>query len=176
MARFVYEAAIMLIMKTINRAYVRTIIFGVEDSLVSTTGLIAGLSVGTSNKSVVIVGGIVGIAVEAISMGAGEYLSDDAIEQASKAKGSRNQASLDGLLMLGSYFIAGLIPLLPVVFLSYPGSLYVSVFLALCGLTALGYIKSRVLGTNPLRGAIKVVVVGGLATLLGIVVGLMFKI
>lgn len=163
-------------MKRADQGYVRTIIFGVEDSLVSTTGLIAGLSVGTNNKSVVIIGGIVGIAVEAISMGAGEYLSDDAIEQATKTKGARSRALIDGLLMLGSYFFAGLIPLLPVIFLSYPESLYVSIFLALCGLAALGYAKSRVLGTNPLHGAVKVVVVGGLATALGIIVGIIFKI
>lgn len=156
--------------------YIRTIIFGVEDSLVSTTGLIAGLGVGTSNKSVVIIGGVVAIAVEAISMGAGEYISDDSIEQASGSDRDRGQALTDGLIMLGSYFLAGLVPLLPVVFFPYPISLYFSITFALIGLFALGYIKSKVLKTNPLRGAIKVVVVGGLATALGIIVGLVFKI
>lgn len=156
--------------------YIRTIIFGVEDSLVSTTGLIAGLGVGTSNKSVVIIGGVVAIAVEAISMGAGEYISDDAIKQAAKKHRGRSQAFADGLIMLVSYFLAGLIPLLPVVFFSYPTSLYFSVFFALIGLFTLGYIKSKVLHTNPLRGAAKVMIVGGLATALGIIVGLVFKI
>ena len=156
--------------------YIRTIIFGVEDSLVSTTGLIAGLSVGTNNKSVVIIGGVVAIAVEAISMGAGEYISDDAIEQADSHHRKRSNALRSGLIMLVSYFLAGLIPLLPVVFFSYPASLYFSIFFALCGLFALGYIKSKVLHTNPWRGAIKVAIVGGLATALGIIVGLIFKI
>ena len=155
--------------------YIRTIIFAVEDSLVSTTGLIAGISVGTHNKAVVIVSGIVGIAVEAISMGASQYISDDAIEQAVKDRRD-SQAFKDGLLMLASYFVAGLIPLLPVIFFSYPTSLYFSVFFALIGLVVLGYLKSKVLHTNPIRGAIKVVIVGGLATLLGIAVGMAFKI
>lgn len=156
--------------------YIRTIIFGVEDSLVSTTGLIAGLGVGTNNKSVVIIGGVVAIAVEAISMGAGEYISDDAIEQASKKHRGRSQAFADGLIMLISYFVAGLIPLLPVVFFTYPTSLYFSVCFALIGLFTLGYLKSKVLHTNPLRGAAKVMIVGGLATALGITVGLIFKV
>lgn len=163
-------------MDIVKNQYIRTIIFGVEDSLVSTTGLIAGLGVGTSNKSVVIIGGMVAIAVEAISMGAGEYISDDAIEQASKLDRKRRRALTDGVIMLVSYFVAGLIPLLPVVFLSYPTSLYVSVVFALCGLFALGYIKSKVLRTNPWRGALKVIIVGGLATALGIAVGLIFKV
>lgn len=163
-------------MSTDKNQYIRTIIFGIEDSLVSTTGLIAGLGVGTSNKSVVIVGGIVAIAVEAISMGAGEYISDDSIEQANKQGRGRSSALNDGLIMLGSYFVAGLIPLLPVVFFSYPTSLYFSIFFALCGLFILGYVKSKVLHTNPWRGAVKVMIVGGLATALGIIVGLIFKI
>jgi len=162
-------------MEIAKNQYIRTIIFAVEDSLVSTTGLIAGISVGTSNKAVVVVSGIVGIAVEAISMGASQYISDDAIEQTIKNR-HNHQALKDGVLMLVAYFVAGLVPLLPVVFVSYPTSLYYSVTLALVGLVILGYVKSRVLQTNPLRGAIKVVIVGGLATLLGIIVGLVFKI
>lgn len=156
--------------------YVRTIIFAIEDSLVSTTGLIAGISVGTNNKSVVIVSGIVAIAVEAISMGASEYISDDSIEQATKQGRRHAQALADGLLMLGSYFVAGLVPLLPVIFFAYPSSLYFSVLFALIGLVILGYVKSKVLHTNPIRGAVKVVIVGGLATILGVIVGLVFKI
>jgi vacuolar iron transporter family protein len=163
-------------MSTQQREYIRTIIFGVEDSLVSTTGLIAGLGVGTNNKSVVIVGGVVAIAVEAISMGAGEYLSDDSIEQANKHAAGRGRALKDGFIMLVSYFFAGLIPLLPVIFFAYPTSLYFSVAFALCGLFILGYVKSKVLKTNPWRGAFKVAVVGGIATALGIIVGLVFKI
>lgn len=163
-------------MKLNKSQSVRTIIFAVEDSLVSTTGLIAGISVGTNNKSVVIVSGIVAIAVEAISMGASEYISDDAIEQATKKNRGRSQAFADGVIMLSSYFVAGLIPLLPVIFLTYPSSLYFSVFFALIGLVILGYLKSKVLKTNPIRGTAKVVIVGGLATILGVVVGLVFKI
>lgn len=162
-------------MEIAKNQYIRTIIFAVEDSLVSTTGLIAGISVGVNNKSVVIVSGIVAIAVEAISMGASQYVSDDAIEETIKTR-HNSQALKDGILMLGSYFAAGLIPLLPVVFFSYPTSLYVSIVFALIGLMVLGYLKSKVLRTNPLRGAIKVVIVGGLATALGIIVGLVFKI
>lgn len=162
-------------MEIAKNQYIRTIIFAVEDSLVSTTGLIAGISVGVNNKSVVIISGVVAIAVEAISMGASQYISDDAIEQTVKNR-HNNQAFKDGILMLFSYFVAGLIPLLPVVFVSYPTSLYWSVSLALIGLILLGYVKSRVLRTNPVRGAIKVVIVGGLATILGIVVGLAFRI
>lgn len=159
----------------LDTEYVRTVIFGVEDSLVSTTGLIAGLAAGTASKSVVIIGGVVAIAVEASSMGASEYISDDAISQAHRG-GKRGEALRSGLLMTFAYFLAGLVPLAPVVFVSYPMSLYIAVILALIGIFILGLVKGRVLHTNPLRGAIKILVVGGLTTLFGLVVGLAFRV
>ena len=163
-------------MAVINREYLRSIIFGIEDSLVSTTGLVAGLSIGAENKKVVLLGGIVAIAVESISMGAGEYLSDDAVEELDKLKRQREDPLTSGLLMFVSYLLAGMVPLTPIIFLSYPTSLWAGVILALLGLFILGFAKGRVLKTNPLRGGLKILIVGGLATLLGIFVGSLFKI
>ena len=55
--------------KRIDSDYVRSSFFGIEDSLVSTTGLIAGVAVGSQNAKYVILAGLVGIAVEAVSFG-----------------------------------------------------------------------------------------------------------
>lgn len=162
-------------MASANKVYARSVIFGIEDSLVSTTGLIVGLAVATTDKRVVFVGGVVAIAVEALSMGAGEYLSEDAIEETDKRRKHR-QSLKSGILMFFSYALSGLVPLLPIVLLSYPLSVYVSVLAALCGLFTLGYIKGKILKTNPLRGAIKILIVGGVATILGIIVGTVFKV
>jgi len=159
-----------------EKVYARSVIFGIEDSLVSTTGLIVGLAVATSDKHVVIVGGIVAIAVEAISMGAGEYLSEDAIEETSKSQPGSSDSLKSGGLMFISYLLAGLIPILPIIFFDYPVSIYLSVTFAFIGLFLLGYIKGRVLHTNPIRGALRILIVGGLATILGIIVGIVFKV
>lgn len=163
-------------MAKINKEYLRSVVFGVEDSLVSTTGLIAGLSIGAENKKIVLLGGLVAITVEAISMGAGEYLSDDAVEELDKLKRHRESPLTSGFLMFISYLSAGFLPLAPIIFLAYPGSLWYSVAFALSGLFMLGYVKGRLLHTNPYRGGIKILVVGGLATLLGVIVGQVFKI
>lgn len=163
-------------MAVINREYLRSIIFGIEDSLVSTTGLVAGLSIGAENKKVVLLGGIVAIAVESISMGAGEYLSDSAVKELDKLKRYRENPLTSGMLMFSSYLLAGMVPLAPIIFLSYPASLWTGVLLALLGLFILGFAKGRVLNTSPLRGGLKILIVGGLATLLGIFVGSLFKI
>ncbi|MBU0649316.1 VIT1/CCC1 transporter family protein [Patescibacteria group bacterium] len=55
--------------------YIRELIFGFEDSLVSTLGAITGIAGGSQDSSIVILAGMVIIFVESISMGAGTYLS-----------------------------------------------------------------------------------------------------
>jgi vacuolar iron transporter family protein len=159
----------------LNKDYLRSVIFGVEDSLVSTTGLIAGLSVGSAYKSVVVLGGIVAIFIEAVSMGAGEYLSDDAVKDLDKVKRASNPL-ISGLLMFTSYLLAGFVPLVPILLLPLGSAIYLSVLLALTGLFLLGYSKGKILHTSPLRGALKIFIVGGLATGLGMAVGFAFKI
>ncbi|MEK7620940.1 MAG: VIT1/CCC1 transporter family protein, partial [Patescibacteria group bacterium] len=62
-------------MKRINKEYLQSAMFGFSDALISTTGVIVGISAGTNNKQIVILAGVVTIMVEAISMGSGQYLS-----------------------------------------------------------------------------------------------------
>ena len=163
-------------MKRVNatdRQYLRTIIFGIEDSLVSTTGLIAGIGVGSDNKKFVLLAGFVAIFIEAISMGAGEYVSDDAVNNGPKQK---NLPIINGFLMFFSYILAGLLPLAPVLLASYPESLAYGILLAFAGLFLLGWAKGKILGTSPLRSGLKILIVGGLATIAGIVIGSFFEI
>lgn len=54
----------------------RELVFGLEDGLVSTLGVITGVATGTGNRLLVILTGLVVIFVEALSMGAGSYLSN----------------------------------------------------------------------------------------------------
>lgn len=162
-------------MKLIDREYLRSILFGVEDSLVSTTGLIAGLSVGSDDKKIVILGGLVAIAIEASSMGAGEYLSDDAVQDLDKLK-RHDKPLISGFLMFASYLLAGLVPLVPVLLLPYPASISFSIAFALVGLFLLGYIKGRLLRSRPFKSGLKILIVGGIATGLGILIGSAFKV
>ena len=163
-------------MKQLKKEYARSIIFGIEDSLVSTTGLIVGLNVGSSDRKVVILGGLVAIGIEAVSMGAGEYLSDDAVQDLDKLKRSQEKPLISGLLMFIAYLLAGFIPLAPILLFPYSMAIYFSVAFALCGLFLLGYTKGKLLHTSAFRGAFKILIVGGLATVLGTMIGFIFKV
>ncbi len=162
-------------MNRLSAEYVKSILFGVEDSLVSTTGLVAGIAAGAQNQHTVLLAGIVAVAIEAVSMGAGEYLSDDAVHELQPAAAPNTSALISGLLMFGSYLIAGFLPLWPIVVFAFPNSVTVSVSVAFMGLFALGFIKGRLLKTSPFRGGLKILIVGGVATLVGVAVGLLFR-
>ena len=44
-----------------DKEYIRSILFGLEDSLISTTGLIAGISIGSNGGKVVLLAGTVAV-------------------------------------------------------------------------------------------------------------------
>lgn len=55
--------------------YIHQLIFGFEDSLVSTLGAITGIAGGSHDNFIIVMAGMVIIFVESLSMGAGTYLS-----------------------------------------------------------------------------------------------------
>ena len=159
----------------LHKDYLKSIIFGFQDSLVSTTGVIAGVAAGTNNKEIVILAGIVTIAVESLSMGAGQYMSQKAVHQMEKEEMHTDNLFIGGGLMVGSYFLGGLVPLTPIILFWLPLSVTLSIGFALTGLFILGYIKARIVKVNPFKSAIEILILGGFATLVGVIVGRAFS-
>jgi predicted membrane protein (TIGR00267 family) len=61
-----------------SRARIREFVFGIQDGLISTVGLLAGIQGATENTLVVIIAGLTSMFSGAISMAAGSYLSSGA--------------------------------------------------------------------------------------------------
>jgi VIT1/CCC1 family predicted Fe2+/Mn2+ transporter len=61
-----------------SRARIREFVFGIQDGLISTVGLLAGIQGATENSVVVIITGLTAMFSGAISMAAGSYLSSNA--------------------------------------------------------------------------------------------------
>lgn len=64
-----------------SRARIREFVFGIQDGLISTVGLLAGVQGATENNAVVIITGLTSMFAGAISMAAGSYLSSGAEKQ-----------------------------------------------------------------------------------------------
>ena len=129
-----------------------------------------GISAGTGDKSIIILAGVVTIMVEALSMGSGQYLSLKSANQYQK-KPNQREAITSGIIMYLGYIIGGLVPLIPIILLPVGTSSVAAVAAALIGLLTLGYAKGKIVQVAPIKSAIEVFVIGGIATLIGLFVG-----
>ena len=155
--------------------YLRNFIFGVEDSLVSTVGLLAGVAAADISQAAILTTGLVLIVVEGFSMGSGSFLTEETTEEMAGEKPQTLEAIKGACTMLVSYCLAGLLPLAPYVFFQGQTAVAISVALSLLGLLGLGYGTSIYFGRpHPYKRAIKMMLLGGFAVSVGMVIGKLF--
>ncbi len=154
-------------------AYIRNFVFGVEDSLVSTVGLLSGIAVGGVARSQIILTGIILLFVEAFSMAMGSLLSEQsAQEYLSHKEVSMRPAATDSIIMFISYFFAGLVTLVPYYLMESKNALPISISLSLGSLFLLGVVSAKLFGINILKNGIRTLAIGGFAILVGVLVSL----
>jgi VIT1/CCC1 family predicted Fe2+/Mn2+ transporter len=156
-----------------SAVYFKSFVFGVEDSLVSTVGLLSGVALAGVASATVILTGIVLIFVEAFSMAAGEYLSEyETEEYQTQGEVSSRTSITASAIMFFSYIISGLIPLSPYfLFDTSHAALPYSIGASLLALFALGLVGARITKTSYVRHALRMLGVGGAAILVGILAG-----
>jgi vacuolar iron transporter family protein len=147
----------------------RELVFGLEDGLVSTLGVVTGMASGLPNSSIVILSGVVVVLVESLSMAAGSYLSNKAQYDFKKAKHSSIVAS--AFVMFFAYMFGGSIPLIPYLFMPVSLSIQGSVVATVVALFMLGFYKGVITKTPKLRSALEMVTVSLLAAGLGYLIG-----
>jgi predicted membrane protein (TIGR00267 family) len=112
---------------------IREIIFGLEDSLVSTLGTLTGIAIGTRNAYIVILSGLVVVITEVLSMAAGSYLSSKSASETEQvlhfgnSNGHTERSVRAAGVMAVSYLLGGFVPLAPYLFLSVDLALLVSI-------------------------------------------------
>lgn len=160
---------------TINKLSVsslRNLIFGVEDSLVSTVGLLAGIAVAGVSSQTILLTGVVLIFVEALSMGAGSFLSEYSAEEYVKQGRVPAGKSIGGaVVMFISYFISGFIPLFPYIVWRASSAFWISIALSLVALFILGVSQARLSKLRPAVNGARMLSIGGVAILVGVLVG-----
>lgn len=150
---------------------IRNFIFGVEDSLVSTVGLLSGIAVAGVPQSTIVLTGLILIAVEGLSMAVGSFLSEDAAEEAQQHTTSDVIARQGAFVMFFSYIIAGFVPLLPYFFSASGLTLWYSIGLTFIGLVVLGITSSKLFNVPLFKSTSRILVLGGGAIVVGVLVG-----
>jgi len=152
--------------------YFRNFIFGVEDSLVSTVGLLSGVAMGGVSREVILLSGVVLILVEAFSMATGSFLTESSVREFDGQTKESRGAILGGMVMFVSYVVSGFFPLAPYVFIDGIMALYVSVGVSLLALFVLGAVSGSLSGGNIFGRGMRMLVIGGAAVLVGVAAGL----
>lgn len=161
--------------KEIHEDYLRSLMFGLQDGVVSTTGVVVGISFGVSDKSIIVLAAIVAVMVEATSMAAGQYSSEKAVHQMDKTGKHTDSLILGAVIMFFSYLIGGAFSIIPTLIFPQPEGRYIAITSAFVGLWLIGYIKGKVVDHKPLRSAIELFIIGGIATIIGVVVGILMR-
>ncbi|GMU25478.1 MAG: hypothetical protein AMXMBFR16_03830 [Candidatus Uhrbacteria bacterium] len=149
----------------------RSFIFGIEDSLVSTVGLLSGIAIAAVPKATIILSGIVLIFVEAFSMGAGSFLSESSVEDLTRQRVSTASTVRVGVVMFLSYFFAGFIPLSPYIFLDAAAAFPTSILVSLTALFVLGIWSGSFTKISLLKSGMRMLVIGGFAIGIGVMAG-----
>lgn len=162
----------MVHVRGISATHFRNVVFGVEDSLVSTVGLLSGVAIADVERSTIILSGVVLIFVEAVSMAAGSFLSETSAQSYVAQREQPLRPSIaSGTIMFFSYFLAGFIPLAPYLFLNIAAAFPSSISASLFALFLLGAMSAKLSRTHLLRSGSRMLVVGGLAIAVGVIVG-----
>lgn len=157
-------------------SYFRNFIFGVEDSLVSTVGLLSGIAIAGVPRNTIFLTGVILIFVEAVSMAAGSFLSEYSAEgYAQRLKKPTKRDFVASGIMFFSYFVSGFIPLFPYVFFEVTQALKISIALSLLALFLLGAFGGKISKIPVFKNAVRMAIIGGAAIGIGMIAGILME-
>jgi VIT1/CCC1 family predicted Fe2+/Mn2+ transporter len=156
--------------------YVRNIVFGISDSLVSTVGLLSGIDVSGTSRQVIILTGVVYAFVEAFSMAVGSFLSEESAEEyAVRGEVPDGKPLVAGIVMFISFILASFIPIVPYLFCGLGVALWLSIALSIVALFIVGLVSADIIKVHVFKHAIKMALLGGAAIVIGVIVGKFVK-
>ncbi|MBI4098785.1 MAG: VIT1/CCC1 transporter family protein [Candidatus Magasanikbacteria bacterium] len=162
--------------KSARASYIRSFVFGVEDSLSSTVGLLSGLAIAGVARDTIFITGVILILVEAVSMSIGDFLSEHASEEYLHHKEMSSRRSFfDAVIMLFSYAVAGLVPLAPYLLFPAESALAFSISFSLGALFLLGITSAHFSRLPLLKNGFRTFLIGGVAIAIGVLVGTAVK-
>ncbi len=160
----------------LHEDYLRSLMFGLQDGIVSTTGVVVGISTGIGNKEIIILAALVAVAVEASSMAAGQYSSEKAVHQMDKSGKHTDSLYIGAFIMFVAYLIGGAFSIIPTIIFNQPIAKILAIASSFAGLFIIGYVKGHLVEHKPLRSAIELFIIGSIATTIGVIVGYLLKV
>ena len=132
----------------IARHYIRDIIYGANDGIITTFAVVAGVTGGALSPTAVLIVGTANLFADGLSMGVGNYLSIRSHESARAAQNLPEEEAAParhGAATFLAFAIAGTLPLLPYAFGAGPQERFgISVALTFAALFVIGALRALV--------------------------------
>lgn len=149
----------------IARHYVRELIYGANDGIITTFAVVAGVSGGGLSLQVVLIIGAANLFADALSMGAGNYLSIRSHESVLEAQGAPEQEAFPFRHALATFLAfvgAGVVPLAPYAIPALPVDRFVvSLLLTLVALFVVGAARAAIANVRWWRAGLEMFALGG---------------
>lgn len=130
------------------RHYIRDLVYGANDGVITTFAVVAGVTGGTLNPVAVLVLGAANLLADGLSMGVGNYLgirSDERVREAQQLPEQEAFPFRHGLATFAAFVTAGAVPLVPFVFAGADSNRFAwSTVSSLIVLFTVGAARSRV--------------------------------
>ena len=146
------------------RHYVREMVYGANDGLITTFAVVAGVSGGGLSSAVILICGVANLLADGLSMAVGNYLSIGSHESVLEAQGlpvEEAQPVRHGVAMFAAFVIAGSIPLLPYALgVGDGGHLFASSAFTLITMFIVGALRSAISTVRWWRGGVEMLALG----------------
>jgi VIT1/CCC1 family predicted Fe2+/Mn2+ transporter len=156
------------------RHYLRDIIYGANDGIITTFAVVAGVAGGALSQTAVLVVGVANLVADGLSMGVGNFLSIRAHESARQAENlpeEEARPARHGLATFLAFVVAGAVPLLPYLFSAAPGAFVASTLLTLGALFAVGAARAVVTVDRWWRSGLEMFALGALVAVTAYIAG-----
>jgi VIT1/CCC1 family predicted Fe2+/Mn2+ transporter len=147
----------------IARHYIRDLIFGANDGIITTFAVVAGVTGGALTPKAVLVVGAANLFADGLSMGVGNYLSIRSHESAREAEMLPEQEARPvrhGVATFLAFVAAGLLPLMPYVAPIAVERFALSLFLTMTALFGIGASRALVTVERWWRGGLEMLLLG----------------
>jgi VIT1/CCC1 family predicted Fe2+/Mn2+ transporter len=145
--------------------YIRELVYGASDGLVTTFAVVAGVAGGGLSVSVVMICGVANLLADGLSMAVGTYLSirsNESVLEAQNLPEEEAYPARHGIATFIAFVAAGTVPLLPYTFGSLmPDKLAWSAVFTLVTMFVVGALRSTISVTRWWRGGLEMFALGG---------------
>jgi VIT1/CCC1 family predicted Fe2+/Mn2+ transporter len=154
----------------IARHYVRELIYGANDGIITTFAVVAGVAGGGLSARVVLIIGAANLVADGLSMAVGNYLairSHESVLEAQQLPEEEASPSRHAAATFVAFVVAGLVPLMPYMLLADPANRFrLSTVLTLATLFAVGASRASIASVRWLTAGLEMLGLGAAVALI----------